>query len=138
MSMKPFTEKEIKSKLSPLFKERGLRLVILFGSAVSGKAHRNSDIDIAFLFERPVDILELTNTVIRLLHVNNVDIVDLRKANPLLKFSVVRKGKLLFEKNSGVFNEFCSLAFRMYVDTKKLREGHAVFIKNYLKEEGVV
>ncbi len=50
LSMKPFTEKEIKSKLSPLFKERGLRLVILFGFAASGNVHRNSDIDIAFLF----------------------------------------------------------------------------------------
>ena len=82
--MKPFTEKEIKSKLSPLFKERELRLAILFGSAVSGKVHSNSDIDIAFLFEKPVDILELTNTVIRLLHVDNVDVIDLRKASPLL------------------------------------------------------
>lgn len=136
--LKPFTEKEIRSRLSPLFKEKGLRLAILFGSTVSGKVHRNSDIDIAFLFEKPVDILELTNTVIRLLHVNNVDVIDLRKTSPLLKFSAVKKGKLLFEKTPGVFNEFCSLAFRMYVDTQKLRDGHAVFIKNYLSEEGVV
>ena len=135
LSMKPFTEKEIKSKLSPLFKGKGLRLAILFGSAVSGKAHSNSDIDIAFLFEKPVAILELTNTVIRLLH---VDVIDLRKASPLLKFSAVKKGKLLFEKTPGIFNEFYSLAFRMYVDTQKLRDGHAIFIKNYLKEEGVI
>ncbi len=138
LSLKPFTEKEIRSRLSPLFKEKGLRLAILFGSAVSGKVHRNSDIDIAFLFEKPIDILQLTNTVIRLLQVDNVDVIDLKKASPLLKFSAVKKGKLLFEKTPGVFNEFYSLAFRMYVDTQKLRDSHAIFIKNYLKEEGVV
>lgn len=84
LSMKPFTEEEMKSGLSPLFKGKGLRLAILFGSAASGKVHRNSDIDIAFLFERHVDILELTNIVIRLLHVDNVDVIDLRKATERL------------------------------------------------------
>jgi len=137
-SLKPLTEEEIKSRLSPLFEGKRLRLVILFGSAASGKTHRNSDIDIAFLFEKSVDILELTNTAIRLLHNDNVDVIDLRRASPLLKFSAVKKGKLLFEKTPGEFNEFYSLAFRMYVDTQKLRDGHAEFIKNYLKEEGVV
>jgi len=126
------------NRLSPLLEEKRLRLVILFGSAASGKTHRNSDIDIAFLFEKSVDILELTNTVIRLLHNDNVDVIDLRRASPLLKFSVVKKGKLLFEKTPGEFNEFCSLAFRMYVDTQKLRDAHTIFIKNYLKKEGVV
>jgi predicted nucleotidyltransferase len=138
LSLKPFTEEEIRDRISSLFKGKGLRLAILFGSAVSGNVHRNSDIDIAFLFEKPVDILELTNTVIRLLHVDNVDVIDLRRASLLLKFSAVKNGKLIFEKTSGAFNEFCSLAFRMYVDTQKLRDGHAVFIKNYLKEEGIV
>ena len=56
---------EIKKGLSPLFNDEGLRLVLLFGSAVSGKIHKKSDIDFAFLFDKPVDILSLTNRVIR-------------------------------------------------------------------------
>ena len=138
LSLKQLTEEEIKKRLSPIFEEEGLRLVILFGSAASGKTHRGSDIDIAFLFEESVDVLERTNTVLRLLHNDNVDVIDLRRASPLLKFSVVKEGKLLFEKNHGIFNQFCSLAFRMYVDTQKLRDGHTVLIKNYLKKESVV
>ena len=126
---------DIKSKLSPLFKEPDLRLVILFGSAAAGQMHKRSDIDLAFLFDRPVDILDLTNRVIRLLHTDNIDIVDLKKANPLLRFSAVRNGKLLYEKEPGTFNSFASLAFRMYVDTKKLRDALETFIKNYLHEK---
>jgi hypothetical protein len=42
-----------------------------------------SDIDLAFMFESPTDILELTNRVIRLLHADTVDVVDLRRASPL-------------------------------------------------------
>ena len=79
---------EIMGKLIPLFKEEGLQFVLLFGSVVSGKTNQKSDIDLAFLYDRPVDILALTNRAIRLLHNDRIDVVDLRHASPLLKFSV--------------------------------------------------
>lgn len=110
----------------------------MFGSIVSGRAHKQSDIDLAFLFDRHVDILELTNRVIRLLHNDNVDVIDLRQVNPLLRFSIVKYGRLLYERSPGIFNEFCSLAFRMYIDTKKMRDAQAVAIKHFLKLRGLV
>lgn len=128
---------EIRDRLTPIFEDEELRLVLLFGSAVSGEVHRQSDIDLAFLFDRPVDILSLTNRVIRLLHTDNIDVVDLRCASPLLKFSVIKNGRLLYEKQLGMFNEFYSLAFRMYVDTKKLRDAQAIAIKHFLKARGL-
>jgi predicted nucleotidyltransferase len=125
---------EIKKKLNPVFKDKGIKLVILFGSVVSGRTHAYSDIDIAFLYEKPVDILKLTNRVIRLLHNDNVDVVDLRRANPLLRFSIVRSGTLIYEREQGMFNEFYSLTFRRYVDTKKLRDAQTTVIGSFLKE----
>ena len=98
---------------------------------------KKSDIDLAFLFDKPVDILALTNRVIRLLHTDDVDVVDLKCASPLLKFSAVKNGKLLYERERGMFNEFYSLAFRMYVDTKKLRDAQATAIKQFLKAMGL-
>ena len=129
---------EIRKRLSPLFHDEGLRLVLLFGSAVSGKMHKKSDIDLAFLFDKPVDMLTLTNRVIRLLHTNNVDVVDLKRASPLLKFSAVKSGMLLYEREAGMFHEFYSLAFRIYVDTKKLRDAQAQTIQQFLKARGLV
>ncbi len=128
---------EIRKRLLPLCGDKGLQLILLFGSAVSGKIHARSDIDLAFLFEKPADILALTNRVIRLLHTDNVDVVDLRRASPLLKFSAVKSGMLLYEKEPGLFNEFYSLAFRRYVDTKKLRDAQAVSIRQFLKSRGL-
>src|SRR3990167_521703 len=90
--------KEIRNKLSPMFQDAELQLILLFGSTVSGKLHKRSDIDLAFLFDKPADILALTNQVIRLLHTDLVDVVDLRRANPLLKFSAVKNGSLLYER----------------------------------------
>lgn len=129
---------EIKERLSPLFNEEELQLVILFGSVASGKEYRQSDIDLGFLFDNPIDILALTNQIIQLLKTDRVDVVDLRRASPLLKYSATRKGKVLFEKSPGLFNIFQSLTFRIYVDTQKLRVAQEKAINHFLVERGLI
>jgi predicted nucleotidyltransferase len=134
---KMLTIEEIRERLVPLFKERDLRLILLFGSALTGAVHKKSDIDLAFLFDRSVDILSITNSVIRLLHTDKVDVIDLKHASPLLKYSVAEKGRLLYEKSPGMFFEFYSLAFKEYVDTRKLREARETAIKYFLESRGL-
>ena len=133
MSPGAFSIDEIKAKLAPLFREEALQIVLLFGSQSSGQVHPESDIDIGFLYDEPVDLLDLTNKVIQLLHKDRVDVVDLRHANPLLCFSAARQGKLLYERCPGLFNSFFSLSFRRYVDTKKLRDARQKAIENFLE-----
>jgi predicted nucleotidyltransferase len=123
---------EIRGRLTPLLSEERLQFVLLFGSSAHGRMHKRSDIDLAFMFEGPADILELTNRVIRLLRTDTVDVVDLSRASPLLRYAAVKTGRLLYEKTPGLFNTFCSLAFRMYADTKKLRDGRAEAIGYFL------
>jgi predicted nucleotidyltransferase len=129
---------EIKEKLAPLFREEGLQLVLVFGSMASGKAHEKSDIDLAFLFDKPQDILALTNRVIRLLKSDRVDVVDLRHTSPLLNFIAITKGELLYERSPGVFNSFYSFAFRRYIDTKKLRKMQEIVINSFVGERGIL
>jgi len=138
MRMGGFNIEEIEDKLTPLFNEEGLRLVLLFGSVASGKEYRASDIDLGFLFDRPFDILILTNQVIRLLRTDRVDVIDLSRASPLLRYSAIRQCRVLFEQTPGLFNIFQSLTFRVYVDTKKLREAQEKAIHNFLEERGLV
>ena len=128
---------EITDRLAPLFQDERIRLVILFGSVASGRQHPRSDIDLAFLFEEDVDLVDLNCKVTEHLKSDKVDIIDLRHANPLLKFSVARSGKLLYQKSPGLFTEFCSLAFRMYADSKKLRDAQAIAINKYLAAKGI-
>jgi predicted nucleotidyltransferase len=135
---KPSTE-EIKERLKPLFKDVELQLALVFGSTVSGGFKKEqSDVDLAFLFDKPAEILALTNQVIRLLHFDEIDVVDLRFANPLLRFSLVKNGKLLYERSPGLFNNFISLAFRRYVDTKKLRDAQTKMIRTFLEERKLI
>ncbi len=44
---------EIREGLGPVLKEDDLQILLLFGSTVSGNMHKKSDIDLAFLFDRP-------------------------------------------------------------------------------------
>jgi len=136
MSSRTFSIDGIRAKLAPLLKEEALQIVLLFGSQSSGQVHPESDIDLGFLYDEPVDLLELTNKVTRLLHTDRVDVVDLRRANPLLCFSAARQGKLLYERCSGLFTSFYSLSFRRYVDTKKLRDARQRAIDTFLEARG--
>ena len=131
---KPLSFEEIRERLTPLLSDETLQFVLLFGSSAHGRMHKRSDVDLAFMFESRVDIIELTNSVIRLLHTDNVDVIDLRRASPLLRYAAVRTGRLLYEKTPGLFHAFCSLAFRMYADTKKLREARARAIGCFLED----
>jgi predicted nucleotidyltransferase len=128
---------EIRQRLAPLFHEAGLQIVLLFGSRVSGRVHLGSDIDLGVLFDTPVDLVKITNRVTGLLRTDRVDLVDLRRANPLLAFSAARQGNLLYERSAGLFNQFYSLSFRRYIDTKKLRDAQKRTIQNFLKEKGL-
>ena len=136
MSAGPFSIDEIKAKLAPLFEEEALQLVLLFGSQSSGQVHPESDIDLGFLYDEAVDLLELTNKVIQLLRKDRVDVIDLRRANSLLGFSAARQGKLLYERCPGLFNSFYSLSFRRYIDTKKLRDARQRAIDTFLETRG--
>jgi uncharacterized protein len=126
---------EIQGRLAPLFKDKGLRLVLLFGSQASGEVHTESDIDLGFLYDEPVDLLDLTNIIIQLLHRDRVDVVDLQRAGPLLCFSAARQGILLYERSPGQFHSFYSLSFRRYIDTKKLRDARTKVIQSFLEEK---
>lgn len=128
---------KIKKKLSPLFDDKSLKLVLLFGSAAQDRLGKQSDIDIGFLYREAVNILDLTTRVICLLGRDDVDVVNLGLASPLLKFSAARNGLVLFEDTPGVFHEFYSRAFREYADTQKLRDAQKRAIHIFLQERGV-
>jgi predicted nucleotidyltransferase len=138
--MKPNGEARIHSieqALTSLFLRPDLQLVILFGSTAKDLTHRDSDIDLAFLFDGPADVLELTNEASRLLGSDRVDVVDLRRASPLLGHAAATEGRLIYERVAGSFQVFRSLAFRRYVDTKKLRDARAGVVRNFLRTRGL-
>lgn len=114
-----------------------LNLLVLFGSTVKGRGRAGSDLDLAVHFDGPADLDALYLALAGRLGSDRVDLVDLRRAGPLLAFEVARTGCLLFERRPGMFREFQSLASRRYCDTAKLRAAQQRAIRVFLEREGL-
>jgi predicted nucleotidyltransferase len=109
-----------------------LDLVVLFGSAARGDAGVPNDLDVGVKSAGLVDTVAVTNAFIQALGVQAVDVVDLRRADPVLLLQVARDGIALFERTSTGFAEFISLAARRFADTKKFRDAEAAYIEDFL------
>jgi uncharacterized protein len=98
----------------------GLRLVIVFGSHASGRAREDSDIDMAFAAERPLEAGALFDLK---MHAqckvsSPVDLIDLANSNlsVLLKHEIITTGQPIFERDQTVLSEFEARILRDYHD----------------------
>jgi predicted nucleotidyltransferase len=117
------TPDSLRTSLLPLWETGEFQLIVLFGSWARGRGGPGSDLDLAFLPKDGMNELHATSEVIRLTHRNDVDVVNLRHADPIVAMEVARSGVVLFARDASDFTEFRSLAFRRYVDSEKLRRG---------------
>ncbi|MBC7324887.1 MAG: nucleotidyltransferase domain-containing protein [Moorella sp. (in: Bacteria)] len=119
----------------------------LFGSQATGKAGPLSDVDLAFLIDSGRIEAEsrggygyhaqLIAELMKLLGTNDVDVVILNEAPPLLKFKVINRGRVIFSRSEKerlaihvkAFNEyqdfrpFLAVQGRYLVDRLKNTEG---------------
>jgi predicted nucleotidyltransferase len=112
-----------------------VELVVLFGSAAMGRASARSDVDVAVRTMGPADLDDLYRVLAPRVGSDRLDLVDLRRASPLLMMEVARHGHVLFERRPGVFRQFQSLASRRYCDTSKLRRAQRRAIQVFLARE---
>jgi predicted nucleotidyltransferase len=115
--------------------EEGLRLVVLFGSTARGE-DRAEDLDLALLGTGPLDLVRLTNVLMQRTGVQEIDLVDLRRADSLLMMLVARDGIPLFEETPGEFTSFWSLAARRYADGRKFRDAQRESIRDFVRRQG--
>lgn len=75
----------------------GLELVLLFGSRARGRTHAKSDTDIGVLARErlPIPILDAIARDFKSVFSNEVDVVDLQAAPPLLAGRIARDAKPL-------------------------------------------
>jgi predicted nucleotidyltransferase len=110
---------------------RGVRLAYVFGSVARGVEGRDSDLDVAVLFdesiperERAERRIEIATELIGRVHVDDVDVVSLNDATPLLAQDVVTHGRpFLGSKADRV--RFEVAAVRRYIDTQWIRDRYA-------------
>lgn len=109
-----------------LFREFGIRLAYLFGSAARGDAGQR-DTDIALLLDsREPDVIEENEIAERfrkrLIAEKSFDaaihIATLNSANPLLRFEAIKEGKVLYARSEAERVDFELKVLREYGDYK--------------------
>ena len=110
-----------------------LELLVVFGSAATGRATTRSDVDVAVRCAGTADLDGLYLELAPRFRTRHLDLVDLNRAGPLLAFEVARRGALLYERPPGAYREFQSLASRRYCDTAGLRRAQRRAIQVFLE-----
>jgi predicted nucleotidyltransferase len=141
--MKNNINKKIKDKLfSKEFTEfcvkSNIKLALLFGSQVSGKAGHDSDFDIAVLLDNKIKSKlelgklkrEMIKNMLLFFETSKIDVVLLNDASPFLKLHIARKGKILYQKKAGDFAAFSSLALRQHEDSRLFYELEDIYLRS--------
>lgn len=112
----------IKPHIAKLAEKNYLTLVVLLGSQATGKTHRESDVDVAYISDRKLlfDEEALLNTDLTGIFQNDkVSLVNLKTASPLLLKQIVTNAVVLYEREQSAFNEEYLHALRLYDDLKE-------------------
>lgn len=81
--------------------------------------------------------MDLTHHFPRETGIQEVDLVDLTRADPVLLALVARDGVPLYESEPGAFARFASLAARRFADTRKFRDAEAEEVREFLARRPV-
>lgn len=126
-----------KITLEKIAKKYRLRFVILHGSRATGKEHAQSDIDIAVVPEKHMDIMTVLKIIapFSLLFSENGECVDMdlksmEGADPLFRYEVTHVGVLLYG-NPTDYEEYKAISARMYDDARPLFDLERQLVHKY-------
>ena len=127
-----------------------LSMLVLFGSRATGKVHSKSDWDFAAIYDETirksyVDInpwlwFEVPSKLSELYHLpeDRVDVVDLNNCSQLVAHFVARDGKLIYEEEKGLFQQFKQEALMSEDELKAMQINLRHEIDSFLSEWGIL
>ena len=124
-----------------VFSTHGVTLAYLFGSQAEGKAGPLSDVDVAVLLGPQVEReqwfqvqLDLIGALTCMFHRNDVDVVVLNEATPLLAYQIIRHGQIINEDEATRPPvDFATYTIRRYADTAPLRRLKRRYLEEWLE-----
>lgn len=121
--------------LEKVAQQYGIQLLLQFGSTVSGHAHRQSDVDLAVLLDRPSlsfrEYADLLHDLQSLYPDREVDLVLINRADPLLLKKIIETCRLLYGTVRRL-QELRIYAFKRYQDHRKYFELERDFVTRAL------
>jgi len=121
------TDIELHKIKSYLTEHPAIFVAFLYGSHATGRVNSGSDIDIALLYDRNLlpDVEQRLQLVDNLISITkrDVDLLILNDASPIICMQVLRKGKIIFERNHQAYLDFFVKTVNKYDDLKRVRSG---------------
>ncbi len=112
----------------------GLELVLLFGSRVRGKVHKESDFDVAYVSKKKLDFEQeyhLNYEFTRVFGHDEVDTVDIRKAAPLLMNQIFKDHQILFCSDMTKYHKYKIYAVKRYMEAAPLFKLRSELVNKY-------
>jgi len=128
--------KEQKTKIKKIAKKYKLKLVIAFGSFVTGNMHSESDIDIAVMPKNELNYKKFFSLVSELGKVftdRKIDMSLLNRANPLLLYKICSNPILLYG-NARDFSNLRIYSFKNYIDYQPYFRMEKKFVRNFINK----
>ncbi|MDI3480937.1 MAG: uncharacterized protein PWQ97_592 [Tepidanaerobacteraceae bacterium] len=111
-------------------KDPNILLVTVFGSLIENDfLEKISDIDIAILFENNITLMDearIMDEMSEIIGFENVDLLNLNKANFILRYNAVIKGRIIYERDRRITEDFlesvlysCRLHYYRYNSMQK-------------------
>lgn len=131
---------EIKQKAAQFFSSKpDVRFAFLFGSLAERKDTPLSDVDLAVYVDERVPsqeahefVSKLTTELMGVLKTNEIDLVLLNEAPPLLRHRILTRGESLFVRDPIQEQRFFVRSLQDYFDTAPLRSIQARYLREYI------
>jgi len=134
---KKFSLKHLTQQIKDYFeKQPDVEFVYLFGSAVTGHIHGESDMDIGIFYQEKPDAERLFTMQSKLEECigHPIDLVVLNDANPVLAYQIITGGRLIFSRNEFARYRFVLKVYQEYEDLTYYQQ----FIKRKILENPIL
>lgn len=124
-------------KIEEFAKQHKIKFIVLFGSQATKASRKESDFDIAVFMDGFNDLDTYNKVLFGLAEIlkipeEKIDLTNLKNANPLLRYEITSRGKLLFGDELG-YLEFKAFSFRDYIEAGRLFDLEIFLIKKRQK-----
>lgn len=124
-------EKVLSKYIDKLVYDYEIKLIYIFGSYAKEENNENSDLDIAMYFENKIDgfvKLAILDELVGIFNREDIDLVILNNADEVLKFQVIKYGKVIYMEDLITKVMFESRVMSEYMDMdyfRKVREEYS-------------
>jgi len=110
---------------------------VYFGSYQTEFYNSESDIDIAYLSARilsPDEKMQLLEDLIKFHRKSEIDLVDLIKAEPVLRYEIAVNGRVFYEREQGLFERYRLFYIKRFYELRPVIEEEVRKIGESIKE----